>query len=510
MLERVAQADLETAEEIESARPRPSALSWLQTLFSDRGDVAQRALVLLLVLYLAKQVVTVFIFPPFTGHDEVAHFNYIDTVASEQRVPVLLEDELPDYFYRYCQYILDWSPCEPNNPRWLEDPFRFADWGAIGVYPAGMQYAANHPPLYYMVMAPFFAATDSQSPEWQQYFLRLLAIPFGAVTVLLAFFSARVLFPGETFLAITVPAFVAFQPQISYEAAMVNNDIVGIAGFSLVLYLVLRGIRDGFPNRLNALLGIALALSLLAKSTSLTATLVIAIAIIAAVGLRNWRAWVVKGATVASIAGVVVAPWYIFLYRTYGNFDGFEQISQLQEPWNRPSQGFFGLLFNRPFVWDRWAETWGQFGWRRIPLDGEFLWAIAIPCIIAMVGLVLYAGWIVRNWRRKAPSARGGTFRHPDRWQIITLAVLFATCVIAYLAIIQFGTQFVLTQARYYFPAVNAAAILLMVGLRFLTPNRFQPVVQSAVVTALIVMNVVIYSRYVIPYWHLTNWDLVS
>src|SRR5690606_20750907 len=122
----------------------------------------------------------------------------------------------------------------------------------------------------------------------------------------------------------------------------------------------------------------------------------------------------------------------------------------------------------------------------------------------------LYAGSIVRNWRRNAPSSRGGTFRHPDRWQIIALAVLFATCVIAYLAIIQFGTQFVLTQARYYFPAVNAAAILLMVGLRFLTPNRFQPVLQSAVVTALIVMNVVIYSRYVIPYWHLTNWDLVS
>jgi 4-amino-4-deoxy-L-arabinose transferase-like glycosyltransferase len=507
--ETIVQPDLVELETEKDARSEPSVLLWLQESVGRRGDLATRVLVLLLVVYIAKQVVTALIFPPFTGHDEVAHFNYIQTVATEQRVPVLLEDQLPDYFYRYCRYILDWSPCEPDNPRWLEQPFRFADWGASGVYPAGMQYVANHSPLYYMIMAPFFAASDHLSPETQQYILRLLAIPFGVLIVVLAFLSVRTIFPAETFLAITVPAFVAFQPQISYEAAMVNNDILGIAGLSLVLYLLLRGIRDRFPLRVSALLGVALGLALLAKSTSVTAIPVIALAIIATVGIRNWRAWIASGSIVAAIAGVIVAPWYVFLYRTYGNIDGFDQIMQLQEPWNQPSGGFFDLLFNRGFIWWRWRETWGEFGWRRIPLDSALLWAIAIPCIVALVGLMIYAVSAWRLRRDEAGQHRLGTFASPSRMQVIALLVLLVTCVIAYLAIIEFGTRFVLTQARYYFPAVIAVAILLMVGLRALTPVRLIPAVQSGVIVGLFLMNVVIYSKYVIPYWHLTDWSAV-
>ena len=34
---------------------------------------------------------------------------YIQTVATEYRVPELLVDEIPDEFYRFCQYILDWT-----------------------------------------------------------------------------------------------------------------------------------------------------------------------------------------------------------------------------------------------------------------------------------------------------------------------------------------------------------------------------------------------------------------
>ena len=44
-----------------------------------------------------------------------------------------------------------------------------------------------------------------------------------------------------------MPAFVAFQPQISYESSMLNNDIMAIAFTSVVLYLVVVGIKKRFP-----------------------------------------------------------------------------------------------------------------------------------------------------------------------------------------------------------------------------------------------------------------------
>jgi 4-amino-4-deoxy-L-arabinose transferase-like glycosyltransferase len=488
-----------------------------------------RFLLILFVVFIAKQVLTVLVFPPFSGHDEVAHYNYLRVVANEHRPPELFRcptdngqnclddlgrltntefttwqgDTLPDYFYRYCQFILDWSPCEPDNPRWLNEPFRAANWGFIGQFPAGTQYAANHPPLYYLVLAPFVRAGQSLSPESMQYLLRGLAIPFGLGIILLAFLTTRQLFPTDRFLLMTVPAFVAFQPQVSYEGAMVNNDIGGIAAVSLVLYLLARGVRRGFDFLLCAWVGAALGLAMLVKSNSLFIIPAIAVAIILTCGWRNWRDWVPKGAVAAGVGALMITPWYVWFYRTYGNLDAFEQIRTLQAPWNKPGGSFTELLFNRGFVWFRWRETWGEFGWRRIGLDSSLLWAIAFPIIAGLVGLAIFA--ILAAYRRASGVSENGPlgFEMPDRSQMISVAVLLVAIVTAYLAVIQFGTQFALTQARYFFPVVNAFAILVLLGLRTLIPRPLRPIGSGLIVFGLVFVNLIIYTRYVIPYWHI-------
>jgi hypothetical protein len=88
----------------------------------------------------------------------------------------------------------------------------------------------------------------------------------------------------------------------------------------------------------------------------------------------------------------------------------------------------------------------------------------------------------------------------PEGWQLNVLAILVLTCIVAYLAVIQFGTEFALAQARYFFPAINAAALLSMLGLRTLIPARARPAAQGVVVGALILLNVVIMSAYVLPF----------
>ncbi|MDP9368549.1 MAG: hypothetical protein M3Q03_09800, partial [Chloroflexota bacterium] len=46
-------------------------------------SLARQFVLVLLTLYLAKQAIYVVAFPPFTGHDEVAHYAYLRTVATE-------------------------------------------------------------------------------------------------------------------------------------------------------------------------------------------------------------------------------------------------------------------------------------------------------------------------------------------------------------------------------------------------------------------------------------------
>lgn len=489
----------------EIARPMPGYtaerreasvnLTW-RTGFRDRVaglTITQRFLSALVVVYLAKQMIMVVLFPPFTGHDEVAHYAYLQTVADEGRLPVLLEDRLPVELYPYCRYVLQWW-CEPWNPRWLNDPPVRMTNGEL----EGMQYAANHPPLYYVLMTPVYWLSSGQSAVFQQYLLRLAAIPFGLIVVLLAFRTTTELFPGDEFLAFTVPAFVAFQPQVSYEAAMLNNDILAIALYSAILYVVVRGFQRQYPLRDCLLLGVLLGLALLSKGTSLTVAGVIGLAVIAALGWRAVGGIAWRGVAIVVPAALVAWPWYFFLWRTYGNLSGLPQIAELQK-WNRPIGGFFELLFNRSFLTMRFHETWGYFGWRLIPLPNWLLWAIAIPVLFAAGGLVQYA----LTARPGGPTHDNDPVMNPAPWKRWTLLLLAATCAIAYLAVVQFGTQFELTQARYFFPAINAAAILLMLGARTLVPPRWLSVGRTIIMLALITLNVVIFSMFVIPFWQL-------
>jgi len=471
----------------------------------------RRFLFVLFAVYLVKQVFFVFVFPPFSGHDEIAHFGYIRTLATEGRIPVLPDveewrdsavpgqppifDALPPDLWGYCSFALSWDWC--RQPEFANTPI-YAATVAGRYYPVGYQYAANHPPLYYGLMTPFYWVSDGWTVEAQHYLFRALAVPFGLATVLLAYLMTRTLFPTDVFLAVTVPTFVAFQTQISYEAAMVNNDILAIAGYSLILYLLIRGIRDRFPRRLCLWLGVALGFALLAKGTSLTAAPVIALAVILAVGWRDVRGWIGRGALIVLPAALLSAPWYAFLYRTYGNFDALPQVAALQSWWNNPEGSFWELLTSRDFVVMRFHETWGYFGWRRIPLDPVLLWAIAIPTIVAAAGLVWY---LVRAWRAaRRDGAPEDPVLRPERWQWVGLVVLAVACVVAYLAIVQFGTDFVLTQARYFFPVVNAGALLLMLGLRALIPRRFHPYGQGAVFGGMVLLNLLIFTQYVVPY----------
>ena len=494
----------------------------------------QRFLAALVLLYVAKALVFVFVFPPFSGHDEVAHYTYIRTVVDDHRVPSLLQDPaivarnaayraqsvnrydnpyvdlLPAELYKYCRYTLQWY-CDPTNPKYAQDSVRVTSWGqdADGNtrYQAdGVQYAANHPPLYYLIMAPIYWLSEQAgaSVETQLYLLRLAAIPFGIAIVLLAYLTTRLIFPRDTFLLIGVPAFVALQTQISYEATMVNNDIVAIAAFSWILYLVVRAIRDEFPARTSLLMGFALGLGIITKSTSITGAAIIGLAMLTLISFRSIaeiRAslprFIRTGLLVAIPAVALSAPWYIHMYRTYGNFTALPQVLDLQEQWNHPAGTFFGLLFNIDFFRRRFSELWGEFGWRVLPFDPVLMQLIAVPTIIAAVGFFLF---VIRSLHRSGQGDRVGRLA---RWQFWAVFMLLVACSVAYLATVQFGTQFDLTQARYFFPVINALAILLVLGLRSVIPVKWHPAGSAVLVTGLVVLNVFVVTSYVIPYYWL-------
>ncbi|CAN5615700.1 glycosyltransferase family 39 protein [soil metagenome] len=489
-------------------------LTWLWP-----DDRARRFLTVLALLFIVKQLLQIIIFPPFTGHDEIAHFDYIRTIANERRIPVIpdlaewreaIENNQPppgDYLnkdlYPYCYYALDW-PCYPDAEAFQNMPPRRDTSASSGlIYPAGWQYAANHPPLYYALMTPIYWASEPFGLGVQMRVLRIGAIPFGLLAVISTYAIAHMLFPRRRTVAMLAATFVALQPQLSYEAALVNNDVTVIGVGTLLVALLIYGIRERFPRNVTIACGIALGCALLFKGTSVVFAPVVAVAVVGAFGIRNWRDWVPIGGSIAAIGFGLVSPWYLFLYRTYGNLNGLQQVSDIQAAWNyangNEAPSFLSLLFDWKFVARLWGETWGGFGWRRVPFENPLLAVIGVVMALCGIGLVLFG---VRAWRSYRSQSRGGAVLGIESWQWWGILSIVVLTVLGYLAVIQFGTTFQLAQARYFFASVPAFSVLLMLGWQTITPvklARFGPVVFVGFMLAL---NVYIYSAYVLPYWY--------
>ena len=426
----------------------------------------RRFLIALLIVYVAKQLVVAFVSPPFTGHDEVAHFAMIRIVATEHRMPTLWTDTLPADLYRYRAFSIEWRDRDHSQ-----------------------LYTAVHPPLYYVLMTPIYLAASHLTPEGIQYVLRCASIPLGVALIVLASVLTTTLFPRDAFLGVTVPTAVAFQPQVSYEAAMVNNDALAIALYTGILVLLVLTIRDGATIRRAALLGIAAGVALLAKGTTAIALVLIPLALVAGQRRRRWRSAAVHVAVAYAAAIAIVGPWWWFAIRTYGDPMAFSAIAATQADLTRTDTTFLHLLFSGGFLVDRWVETWGEFGWKLIHISGALMTLLGIAAAACIVALIAAA---MENRRIAAASG----------WRVPALALLAAACALGYLSIVQFGVRFVLTQARYFFPMAAAAALLLMLGLRAWIPERWRSVGQAVVVFAAIAVNVAIYTAYVLPYWY--------
>lgn len=434
-----------------------------------------RIVAALIVFACARQLILVAAYPPFQGHDEVGHYGYLWTMEHFGRLPTL-DDNLPVILDQYSYYTLDWPAV----------------------------YTANHPPGYYLLTFPIMklAGTDAAADLLPRlYALRLAAILPYLLAIWFTYRLALVLFPRDPFLTLTVPAAIAFAPQISFEGAIINNDILSICWGSLLLLLCALALRHGLSARRALGLGVALGLGLVVKATL---TIFLPLAALVALYCRWPRPWGALrtraywrgtlGAAVALIIPTLAipAPWYAFLYRTYGDFSAFAAIQRLQQGWNVPAGTFGELLTSKAFHLERLREYFGYFGWKLIPLTGGQTNAVYGGLGLCGAGLLVglaRLGWLAarRGWRPSGPQLAG-------------VALIVAANVLMYGAMVYFGTMFLLTQARYIFPVAAASALLAMLGLRAFLPERALRPAAALTIAALAAFDLWLLLGGVLPY----------
>jgi len=370
------------------------------------SEMNERKWILLLCVFAA---IHAFIFsaafPFFNNVDEESHFD-LAVKYSHGHVPRALEplsDESMSYYILYTSQEYLWPapagrPFPPPMWAWPADKAapvlsaRKAQWNDLN-------HEASQPPLYYTVAGFWWRGGKlcGFHGGFLLYWLRFLNLVFVAVLVWLGYAAARLVFPGERFLRLGIPAVLAFLPQTAFYS--IQNDVLSPVCFGAAFILLVHLDRAETPGiRLGTAAGLALAATFLTKFSNLPLLAVAALFLCFKVRQLT-RAGKLRAAlpallALALCAGLPMLGWLAWCKHNFGDFTGTAAKIQFLGWTHKP----FGEWWHHPIFTPLGFGTFisklmARF-WR-----GECLWhgqALASPVVdaiyaISSVGLVVLA-----------------------------------------------------------------------------------------------------------------------
>jgi len=325
--------------------------------------------------------------------------------------------------------------------------------------------------------------------------LRLLSVLLGLATVLLSYGCARLVF-ARAEAALSVGLLVALLPKQLVVDSVVTNDTLVITLCALALFIFLlseKARRESQEPRRRWLmvgLGITLGLAAITKLNSLPlAGLLLCLTAVPA--LRRWR---LLADSALAVAGALAASlwWFIRNKALYGQFLASRATLSYLKAWLPPlvvpvswtnTGRFLHFVPSQLF-----RSVWYDGGWNQFDLPK---WMNVLLWILAALSMISAAVMLrAKRWRGALrPSVSGLAL-----WGIAgaLLAGIAAVVIIA-----QTTTQ---AEGRVGFVGLVGFAVLLVLGTApGTTQNRLARAAVFAWPTALVAVNIYVFSNYLVP-----------
>lgn len=448
----------------------------------------------------------ILIIPPWQSGDAPGHFEFVALTAEWQRLPTI--DETWPSLTREINASAQ-SQCAEcfGNGRIDIDYLSRADPPLL----LGPREVDYQPPLYYILLAPLYAALRGQSILVHYYALVFISGLMAVATVFLAGLTAQTLFPSDRLLQIAIPAFALFCPTQSFLAAAINNDnlatLISALGMLLLVWLFRYGFR--WTTALG-LLAVAVIGVLTKRSLLFWAPLAIMglglywvtlnlkrltdrqrvvmsgviqgviVALIVAVPLSffwpqlaGWLAWGLEKAPIAKVRGVG------FVYQAIAS--GTYWTPKILE-------------IDRQSAVYTLITSWALFGWGN-------LWPAAGYTIISVVIGLACLGLMAVIWRSAKDSQR------LEPWQKNILGVFALSIVLAFagilVVIVGLGVPGTWTwPGRYLQTLLIPFGVFLALGLKELFPRAKQPWFLYMLLGGLFLSDAVSLAQTAIPFFY--------
>ena len=456
------------------------------------GPTWARVVLLLLVLFaLLRSVLWASVQPAFIAPDEDYHWLYINYLVVEGAFPSLdrsfdtVEFNQTVADTSQITYLIGARTGYTGNPH------------AVLALLAGPMSQRNpvppkprpvlEAPAYYLGGVILDNLLWSKVSVTRMTAIRYYSALLGALTIFFAWLLAAQVLARE-WERLAAAAIAATQPILAFSASTITNDVAVALVVTATLACCAWVLRAPPRRRQGIGLGALLSLALLAKATTFSLVVVIAITLVLA-----WRTWPGARAEVIRMAMWVVGVpivlagwWYAHAVSATGSILG-ERGSLTASSLH--GQGLAGLP---TFAW-QWLvmvyrNYWFDYNFAEVKPEGFWFW---LPLVGIAVCLAGFGVFIVRRWRSTTT---------PDSPQMRQALVLALIALMLFLPSFSLdllretkGLVPLTAQGRFLTPAYPCLAVLAVIAIRELT--RWLPSLYPSAVAAMVAGAFVFY-------WH--------
>jgi hypothetical protein len=451
----------------------------------------------------------VYLVPPWEAPDELGHYGYVESLYRDRQFPVLGENLYVEKgFVQLGKVSAGKLPAgKLSSGQNIAIPAN-----------AGVNWIAQHPPLYYIILLPLFSLLPHQDVYLSIFFLRLVSILLGCLTLFLSFLTLQVLYPKKRLSNFAVVAGMAFLPGFSFISSLINNDNLVYTLSAALFYFMAKYWKAEKKNNYEIFLGIILGLLALTKVTSLPLWGAVFILIIIGwigknaggsaeikhdlkAGLFNLSVTIVK---VFGLAIIICGAWYVRNLAIYGTLfpelvgvvqkhpelmDRFPDLSmifpELVDAGKSSAPNFMKFIFEKNFLIEYYKNFWGGIG---LPFRN-----LTLPQMIVIFSLTIFslAGYL-KAAIKKIINRENLIFLVP--LILMSMAVSWKLYGI-YLGRGLLGAM----HGRYMYSVLLPFMFVFVRGLDYLFPSKWHTYVMVALVCFFVISDFISLNYIVLP-----------
>ncbi|MCX6044145.1 MAG: DUF2142 domain-containing protein [Chloroflexi bacterium] len=409
----------------------------------------------IILLFLLLGIGYSLVVPPFETPDEIYHYAFARHLAQGNALPVQSDDVKGPWEQEGSQ-----APLYYMLVGWLTSGIDQNDFAAISTLNPRANigdplFPGNKNRMLYSAVA-----YPLQGANLALHIGRWCSLLLGALTLWLTYLTARLAFPRACALPLFTLLVVASIPQFIFISASLSNDNLIITASAAVVYWLARLLAkptavppvQGKIDQLYLwewlMLGLLLGIAALSKLQGLGLFVLSALAVLLLAWTRRDGWLPLRAFLPVALPAVVLAGWWYWRnYTLYGDWSGVSHLLANNGLRSHPLtlasfwQEFRGLRYS----------FWGLFGWFNLLLPTWIYTLLDIVTIGAAAGLVFA---LRRRVRTIFVTSYGRVRLLVLLWAALSIVLIF-----------YWISQANGSQGRLLFPAINAFAILLSLGL---------------------------------------------